>query len=124
MSETNQRLIHDIKRPVRPVSPAEELASLTADDFRQMARTFAEAAGKVLERIHLLAEDSYSKRSEGIAAWRSSDLHKLYLAIGGESMATAQSIDVVIERRKATGQPYLTADEFAVLADLNRQLTM
>lgn len=122
-SETNQRLIHDIKRPVRPVSPAEELASLTADDFRQMARTFAEAAGKVLERINLLAEESYSKRSEGIAAWRQSDLYKVYLGIGSESMASAQPIDVVIERRKAAGQPYLTTDEFAVLADLNRQLT-
>lgn len=106
------------------MSPAEELASLTTDDFRQMARTFAEAAGKVLERINLLAEESYSKRSEGIAAWRRSDLYKVYLGIGSESMASAQPIDVVIERRKAAGQPYLTTDEFAVLADLNRQLTV
>lgn len=122
--ETNDRLIHDIKRPARPVSPSEELAALSPDDLRQMGQSFTESAGKILHHVQMLGEESYTRRAEGIASWRRSEVYQLYLSLGGESMAEARSVEDVIARRKMEGQPYLTSEEFSTVADLNRQMTL
>jgi hypothetical protein len=117
-----RRVIQDIKVPQRPVSPIEELGLLTLDDLRGMGKTLNDAVAKIVEKVQLLAEDSYEKRAEGIAAWRRSDIHRLYLAMGRESMAGNKSIEEVMTDRRRQNLPYLTAAEFAAIADLNHQL--
>ncbi len=121
--EPGKPMIHDVKRP-KPMSLVDELADLSVDDFRNLGHDLAESAAKVAEKIHVLAEDSFAKRAEGISAWRRSGIYQLYLELGRQSMAEARPIENVISLRKHNNQPYLTAAEFTVVADLNRQLTL
>lgn len=116
-------VVQDIRRPARPVGPIEELGSITPDDFRGLGRNLTEAVEKILEKIQLLAEDTYEKRSLGIKAWRRSPIHKLYLTMGQESMTGAMTIEEIIAARRRRNEPYLTVNEFAAIADLNHQLT-
>lgn len=122
MAQENPRVIQDIRRPQKPVGLVEELGMLTLDDFRRLGRDLEECVNKVAEKIQLLVEESYEKRAEGIAAWRKSEVHQLYLAMGRESMAGNKSIEEVMAERKRQGRAYLTAVEFAAIADLNHQL--
>lgn len=115
-------MIQDVRRPQRPVSLVEELGMLSLDDFRELGGNLQECVAKVIEKVQLLAEDSYEKRAAGIAAWRKSDVHQLYLAMGRESMVGNKSIEEVMSDRRRQQMPYLTAMEFAAIADLNHQL--
>ncbi|MBI3956574.1 MAG: hypothetical protein HY340_01140 [Candidatus Kerfeldbacteria bacterium] len=118
-----RRVIQDIKGPDRPVSLVDELGLLSLDDFRTLGKDLRDSAAKVAEKIELLAEESYEQRAAGVAAWRRSSPHELYLAMGRESMAGNRTIEEVAADRRRRNLPYLTAGEFAAIADLNRQIS-
>lgn len=119
-----RQLMQDVKHPVRPMSLVDELEVLTLEDFRSPSRTVVQTAQKILEKIGLLAEESFAKRSQGVGAWRRSQVHQLYLAMGRDSMERGVPIERIVEERQRAGQQFLTPDEFAIVADLNRQLSM
>lgn len=116
-------VMQDIKQPPRPMGLVEELAAISLQDFRKFG-TPVDAAHHVLEKISLLTEDSFLKRSEGIQAWRSSEIYRLYLMVGQESMATGKSIETLLTEKASSQVPSLTPQEFAVIADINKQLTL
>lgn len=122
MTQVGKQLVHDVRRPAKPMSPVDELADMTVDDFRRLGDTLPESASKVVEKIHLLAEDSFAKRAEGIAAWRKNVINQLYLAMGRESIVTGKTIDEIIQARERAQQPTLTSHEFALVSDINRHL--
>lgn len=116
-------MVSDIKRPVKVLSPVEELQSLTLDDYRKLGRNLQEINDKVVEKLDLLEEDSYLKRAEGVQAWKKSETYQLYLAIGRESMERNLSITDVISRREAEHRPTMSPQEFESIADLNRRIS-
>lgn len=124
MAQAGKQVVHDIRRPARPMSLIDELADMTVDDFRRLGDTLPESASKVVEKIHLLAEDSFAKRAEGIAAWRKNAINQLYLAMGRESIVTGKTIDEIIQAHERVHQATLTAQEFALVGDINRHLTI
>ena len=124
VAQMNPRVIQDIRQPQKPVGLVEELGMLSLDDFRRLGRDLEECVTKIIEKVQLLSEESYEKRAEGVAAWRKSEVHQLYLAMGRESMAGNKSIDEIMADRKRQGQGYLTAVEFTAIADLNHQLML
>jgi hypothetical protein len=119
-------MMSDIRRPdvpTRLVGPIEELRNVTLDDFRQWGG--GEASGsvrKVFEKIGLLGQESFSRRVEGVQAWRSSSVHALYLEMSRASLEQGKDVKDVVSSRQASGQPCLTEAEFHAIVDLNRQL--
>ncbi|HEX9679688.1 MAG TPA: hypothetical protein VGA08_03650 [Candidatus Saccharimonadales bacterium] len=114
--------IQDVKFRPRLTGPAEELRSLTLEDFRHLAPEPLAAAEKILEKIDLLEQDSFAKRVEGIKAWKESSLNRLYLKLGDQSMESKKSIAELIAQSPTTAQPTLTSEEFDAIMDLNSSL--
>lgn len=116
-----RRVLRDVKHP-KPMSLVDELADVAVEDFREGFGGPRAAVAKVVEKLALLAEESYAQRAEGVAAWRRSALYRMYLDLGRESMASGKAVDDIIADRTARHEPTLTAEEFALIADLNRQI--
>jgi len=112
----------DIKKPSRPLGPIDELEELTVKDFRRLGSTPQEAVNKIMEKVDLLEEDSFESRYRGIKAWKNSEVNKLYLDIGKESIDTDRSISEVVSARSSERRPALTMDEFKAVNDLNYKL--
>ncbi len=114
--------IEDIKFKPRLTGPLEELGSLTLTDWRRLADSPEGSAEKILEKIQLLEEESFSKKVEAIKAWKQNQVYRLYLQIGQQSMFEKKPVSEVIAARKTQGQPSLTEEEFAVISDFNQKL--
>jgi len=114
--------VTDIRAHPHLVGPIEELKFMDLDDFRRLGVSAREAAGKIQEKIDLLTDESYLKRSEGIAAWKSSPAHMAYLELGIKSMEKGANVTKIIGEWQHKGKPTLTADEFDAIADLNGKL--
>lgn len=104
------------------IGAVEELALMTLSDFRKLGDNPTEAADRIWDKINLLEDESLIKKNEGIKAWQKSETGRLYLVMGAESMAQNITVKAVSEKRKETGKPYLTSEEFDAIADLNRKL--
>ena len=77
---------------------------------------------KILDKISILEQDSYTKKSQGIEAWRRSETYKLYLALGAESMIEGKKIEEVVKEKEDKGESVLDGDEFSAISDLNKKL--
>lgn len=110
--------IQDI-RPPRPrlVGPIEELEQLTIDDFRKIAKTPADAAAKIAEKLTLLDRRSHTDRAQGLRALRGSPLFTAYADILNTALGGGTTVDVVIA---ASGT--LSKEEFAAIMDLTTSL--
>lgn len=119
--EPGKKLMQDIQSPL-PMTPVDELATITLDEFRGLGKNVGESCLRILEKIVLIAEEAYEQRSDAIAAWKRSPVHQLYVAIGTESMEKNVGVEDLIEHRANDGLPTLHFDEFNAIADLNRKL--
>lgn len=114
--------VADIKKPSRLVGPLDELRLLNLVDFRRLGGSAFEIVERLKEKIDSLAEESFAKRTEGIKAWRESEIYRLYLEIGNESIAKNKPVRQIVIERQAAGRPTLTETEFAGILDLNKKL--
>lgn len=112
----------DIRGRSRLVGPVEELRGLTVVDWRRLGPDPIGCVRRVYEKIQQLGRESFTKRAEGIKAWRESEPYRLYLDMGHESLLTSKSVRDVLFSRQQAGQPALTEQEFSLIADLNRKL--
>jgi len=115
-------IVEDIKGKKKLLGPIDELREMSLNDFRRLGTDKISSIEKIYDKLNLLKEDSFAKYAEGIKAWRSSEVYKLYLDIGLESMSTQKSVNEVVEERKNKNLPYLTAEEFNSIANLNKKL--
>ena len=119
----NKVKMEDVKFAPRVMGPIDELRYLNLVNFRRLNSKQGNAIEKIKEKINLLEEEeSYAKRLEGIKAWRSCPVSKLYLDMGHNGISANKPIDVIIEERKKTGKDYLTVSEFEAILDLNKSL--
>lgn len=102
--------------------PVEELRGMTLKNFRFLGTNAQDRTNKILEKITLLEQDSYTKKVAGIKAWRESQVNQLYLSIGSDSMAEGKEIATLIDSKKAAGEDTLTIQEFTAISDLNKSL--
>ncbi|PLX25087.1 hypothetical protein C0580_03325 [Candidatus Parcubacteria bacterium] len=102
--------------------PVQELQDMTLKNFKRLSDTADGRADKVLEKINLLEQDSYTKKAQGIEAWRRSETYKIYLALGAESMIENKKIEEIAKEKEAKGEDFLDADEFSAISDLNKKL--
>jgi hypothetical protein len=123
VQSSGKKRMEDVKYvPPKVMNPIDELRYMDLVNFRRLSQESGKQAAKVKEKINLLEEENYSRRSEGIKGWRQSPVNKLYLSIGQQSIGENKPIDVIIEERKKAGQDYLTMEEFKAIMDLNKEL--
>lgn len=119
--ETGKHRMEDVRAPARLTGPVEELRAITVVDFRRLSKDPAEACSKIKDKIDILAEQSYTRRNEAIAAWGASEISRTYLELMGEGLNGIPLKDAVAARQAAK-KPYLTPEEFQAVAALSRQL--
>lgn len=110
----------DIKFEPKIMGPIDELRYMNLINFRRLDDDPLKAAEKIKEKIHILEE--YSKKMEGIKAWRLSPANGLYLKMGEASISKKKPIDVIIKERKSSGKDYLNPQEFEAIIKLNKSL--
>lgn len=113
--------VEDIKGAPRLTGPVEELRAITIVDFRRLSKDPKEACLKIKDKIDLLADQSYTRRSQGIAAWTASEVVRTYLEQMREGLNGLPLKDA-IAARQAGKKPYITPEEFQAVAELSRQL--
>ncbi len=112
----------DVRAVDRLVGPIEELRRMTLSDFHKLAADSAEAARKIQDKLKLLEEDSFTKKFDGIAALKESELFSIYFALARASLMKGISIEQAIAERASENLPGLTITEFNAIMELNRQL--
>lgn len=135
MAQTPKRAVSDVITPVKEYSevdyyspkvsltgPVQELQSFNLVGFRRLGNTPEERVQKVFDKINLLEQDSYTKKAQGIGAWRSSPVYKLYLKLGAESMVAGREVADYIAERENKNEETLSLAEFSAISDLNKQL--
>jgi hypothetical protein len=115
-------IMEDVKHMPKLIGPVDELRTMDTVNFRRLNKDPKLAAEKIIQKLRLLEEDGYAKRLEGVKAWRTSPVNRLYLDIGQESMSAKKDVGVVIDERNGQGKDYLTRDEFNAIMDLNRSI--
>jgi hypothetical protein len=113
--------MEDVKAAPRLTGPVEELRALTVIDFRRLSKDPKEASMKVKDKIDLLAEQSYTHRTEGISAWSASEVVQTYLDLMRESL-NGIPLTAAIAARQSAKKPFLTQEEFQAVSELSRQL--
>ena len=119
---TDRKTVSDIKGSSRLVGPVEELRAMTLADYRRLAPDALGCIRRLYEKMQQLGKESFSKRAQGVKAWRESEAYRLYVTIGQESLQQAKTVADVIATRQQLGQPTLTDQEISYIADLNRKL--
>lgn len=114
--------VADVSRPNRTFGPAEEMRSLTLAEFRRLGQGAGESTRKLLDKFRHLQQESFKLWADAISGWRQSDVYRLYLDMGRDSLEQNIAITEIIQGRARKNQPYLSEHEFTALADLNRQL--
>jgi len=119
---TQRPKIEDVKFKPRSLGPVEEIQSLTLADFRRLASNPAQAVERILEKIQILEEESFSQKIQAIRAWKQSEVYQLYLELGHLSMEQKRPIVEIIKERWSKQQETLTEEEFEAVSDLNQKL--
>lgn len=121
-------VVKPVKEEVQPepamrnplTGPVQELQSYDLVGFRRLGETAEERTQKILDKINLLEQESYTKKAQGIAAWRNSPTYKMYLQMGADSMTDGKNVEDYINSNQ--GKEILTINEFSAISDLNKQL--
>ncbi|OQX71758.1 hypothetical protein B6D52_00260 [Candidatus Parcubacteria bacterium 4484_255] len=121
LKKPNKTMVESVSNQPKIYGPTDELKSISLIDWRRWG-TPQEAILKIQEKINLLAEDSLVKKADGIKAWEKSEVNKLYLEIGEESINNGKSIEETIKERQKQGRKTLTQEEFNAVVELNQKL--
>lgn len=121
-SEQGRVRMDDVRTAPRVMGPIEELRFLDLANFRRLGASPAEATAKIFSKIKLLEKSGYDRMTAGIAAWRQSEVNRLYLVMYRESAFKAKPILGIIEQLKASGKNYLTVEEIDAIMLLNAKL--
>jgi hypothetical protein len=116
-----EQQVEGISTQPKIYGPTDQLKSISLVDWRRWG-TPREAARKIEDKINLLAEDSLLKKAEGIKSWKDSEVNRLYLEIGEESINKGQPVEEIVKSRQNRGEKTLSAEEFNAVVELNQKL--
>jgi len=112
----------DVKIKSQLVGPVEELQHMSIVDFRRLDSNPEKATEKIMEKIKLLAKESFEKKLLGIEAWRHSEIFKVYTELGSESLEKKMPMKEIIKLKEQEGKPFLNEGEFDSIMDFNQKL--
>jgi FtsZ-binding cell division protein ZapB len=117
--EPDRLKMNDITKPLtRLQGPIEELANLDLINFRRLGGSPEVIIGKIQNKIKLLEQESFTRRQQGVNAWRQSPVYEMYVKIGRESLTGGKPMAEILQVQKGG----LTNEEFNAILELNRQL--
>jgi hypothetical protein len=105
----------------RLTGPVEALRATTLVDLRRLSKDPKEACAKIKDKIDLLADESYTRKTEGIKGWMESEVYRTYIEMMGEALE-GKPMPQVIQGRQAAKKPYLSPEEIQAIAGLSREL--
>jgi hypothetical protein len=114
--------VQDVVFEKRLAGPAEELQRMTLTDFRRLSSDPVQAITKIKDKIDLLENTGYEQRVEGIKAWRSSPLNRLYIALTEEAVLSGTTIQEIIETKQKEEGDMLNYEELKAIMKLNADL--
>ncbi len=120
-AQRERRIVEEVKVTPKIYGPIDELRTVRLVDWRRW-RNSREAADRIKDKINLLAEDSLLKASQGIKAWKESEVNKLYIEIGLEALEKEKTIEEVISNRLKENRQALTFEDFNIISELNEKL--
>jgi len=121
LAQPNKVMVESVSGYPRIYGPSNELRSISLIDWRRWG-TPQEAISKIKEKIDLLGEDSLVKKAGGIKAWKESEVNKLYLELGEESINKGKSVEETIMERQKESRKTLSEEEFNAVVELNQNL--
>lgn len=119
---SNKPKIEDVKPKRNVVSPIEELGEINLSVFRRLSSSPLEATQKIIDKIYSFERESYAKKSLAVSYWRKSEVYKLYMSLGVESMEKSISIEKLIEQKIIANEKTLTQEEFKAILDMNKKI--
>lgn len=119
---TTKPRMEEIKFTPKIKGPVEELGTMVLEEFRRLSKDPKMAIEKIKDKLELLGEESFTKKTQGIAAWQESGVNKVYLNLLKESLNRGVAPIVVIEEYTQSAKPTLTKEEFTAIMELNRSL--
>jgi len=114
--------VTDIKRVQKLVGPIDELKRFTIVDFRRLGNDPRMAMARIIEKINLLAEESFAKKVQAIKAFQQSQLYRTYLQMGQESIGQGINIEGLIDKNQKAGVGTLSKDEFFAIMEAGDRL--
>lgn len=121
MAGLNKRPMHDIIPPKVLVGPLEELR-MSLKDYAVLADSPAQRVQRIKQKIKMLEQEDYGKRLEGMSSWKMSEVFRLYVVLGQESVLSGLSIADTIGKRITAGQPTLSVEDFQAITEMNNEL--
>ena len=106
----------------RLVGPVEELRTMSLTDFRRLSKDARQAATKVKDKVGLLEGEGTDKKIEGIKAWRSSPLSKMYMEVTRDAVLKGVPIVELLAQLRSSKTETLTDEELKVIMELNGEL--
>jgi hypothetical protein len=119
---SNKPKIEDVKSKRNVVSPIEELGEINLTLFRRLSPSPLEATQKIIDKIYSFERESYAKKSLAVSYWRKSEVYKLYMSLGVESMEKSISIEKLIEQKIIANEKTLNQEEFKAILDMNKKI--
>ena len=120
---TRMQDVRPLPAPAAPLTgPVQELANITLVDFRRLSADPVEACRKLSDKLDVLEEHSYARRIEGIKAWQTSPVYRLYLAIINAVFSGGKPLASAIAESLSAGRDTLTEREVRAIMDLGRLL--
>jgi hypothetical protein len=116
-----KQTISDVAYTPKLTGPVDELRSMTIVDFRRLSKDPKEATLKIKDKIDLLGEQAFERKTDGVKAWQASEVNKTYLGMLRASLE-GEPLTQVIAKAQAASQAVLTKDEFDAVMELNRDL--
>ena len=104
--------------------PVQEIADITLATFRRLGKTPADAAKRMLQKVELLAQESFERRVQAIQAWQGSALQKAYVSLVAEAFGSGTPVNALVEKKRAAGENVMTSEELAAIVELNGKLRL
>lgn len=121
-SNTARTKMSDVKQKPRIISPVEELGELNITIFRRISNNPVEATQRIMDIINAFGKESILKKAMAIKNWRKSEIYKIYLMLGRESIEKNLPVSKLIEQKAIANEKTITLDEFQAISDLNKKI--
>ena len=95
---------------------------MTLTEFRRLAKDPEVAAQKIKQRIDTLAQESFERKVEGIAAWQSCPLQSSYMTLVSDSFRLGKPVVQLAEDKRKAGENVPSPAEISAIISLNSKL--
>ncbi len=121
-------------QPIRPMvdgimastnkltSLADEMRQMDIEAYRRLSKDPNQAAERVLQKLETLKREGFERWTEGVEAWRSSQLQQQYLRLVAESFSSGRPVAELVEEKRKNDPGLPTAEELGSIIALNGRI--